>query len=219
MLEILEGKRSSGHGRAWAELRQQLGIGWNSSLDYVLVNKRVIGEVWFNKLEKEKVSDHAAKLLSFSTDEQAAVNAAVAAVRQGNWLNVTSAPPSGEIVAQYGIVLPDPAMVATLNDAFTSDVTAAIGSERADLFLKDGWLELRASLAPVETETMEIRQITVNGQPDLVCEETDGVRTSTMPVRYAHYPRFPVLKMFPGTGWEGLAKEWNFNLPASFHDR
>src|SRR5947208_8562910 len=38
LLSLLEGETSDQHSPAWAELRDQLGIGWDSSDDYVLVS-------------------------------------------------------------------------------------------------------------------------------------------------------------------------------------
>lgn len=216
MLKLLEGNKFRGQARAWAELRQQLGIGWDTSPDYVLVSKQAIRGVWFNKLLYDgSLSDDVAKLLSFSPDEQKAVRAALAAAREGQWLNVTSTPPSGDIVAQYTIVPPDPAFASGQSNAFAADITAAIGPERASFFLPDAWRELVSDLAPSEAETMVIRQTNVDGQPDLVEEETHGTNVSTMPVRYAHYPAFPVLKLFPG-GWQAMSKALGFELPPSF---
>ena len=88
-------------------------------------------------------------------------------------------------------------------------------SERADVFVRDAWRELVSDLAPSETQTMTIRQTDVDGQPDLVCEVKQGADVSTMPVRYATYPNFPVMKLFPG-GWQAMAKTVGFELPPSF---
>jgi hypothetical protein len=216
MLELLDGNKSRGHARAWAELRQQLGIGWDTSPDYVLVNKQAIRDVWFEKLYSDgRLSDDAVQLLSLSPDEQKAVRAALAAACEGQWLNVQSTPPSGDIVAQYTLAPPDPAFAAGQSNAFAADITAAIGDERASYFLPDAWRELVSGLAPSQAKTMTIRQINVNGQPDLVCEVTEGANVSTMPVRYAHYPNFPVMKLFPG-GWQALAHAVGFELPPGF---
>lgn len=216
MLELLEGNKSRGQARAWAELRQQLGIGWDTSPDYVLVNKQAIRDVWFNKLNHDgRLSGDAVQLLSLSPDEQKAVRAALAAACEGQWLNVQSTPPSGNIVAQYTIAPPDPAFAAGQSNAFAADITAAIGPERASYFLPDAWRELMSDLAPSETKTMTIRQTDVDGQPDLVCEVTQGASVSTMPVRYARYPNFPVMKLFPG-GWQAMAQTVGFELPPNF---
>lgn len=216
MLELLEGTNSRGHAGAWAELRQQLGIGWHTSPDYVLVNKQAIRDVWFNKLNGDgRLSDDAAILLSLSPDEQKAVRAALAAAREGQWLNVTSTPPSRDIVAQYTIAPPDPAFAAGQSNAFAANVTEAMGPERASFFLPSAWRELVSDLAPSEAKTMTLRQTNVDGQPDLVCEVMQGANVSTMPVRYARYPNFPVMKLFPG-GWQAMAQAVGFELPPGF---
>jgi hypothetical protein len=222
MLELLENKDLRGHDRAWAQLRAQLGIGWDTSPDYVLVTKQAIRELWYDKLiydghlrQKGLASPDSVELLNLSPDEQAAIKAAFAAALDGQWLRVTKAPPGGDIVAQYTIAAPDAAFVSARSNAFSANITAAIGAERAGLFLRDAWREFAASAAP-EPETMIIRQTNVDGQPDLICEEHRGANVSTSLVRYAHYPAFPVLKLFT-RGWEGLAQEAGFELPLSFN--
>ncbi|MGA2246045.1 MAG: hypothetical protein ABSH48_13680 [Verrucomicrobiota bacterium] len=216
MLEILEGNQSRGHARAWAELRLQLGIGWDTSPDYVLVNKQAIRDVWFNKLlYGGTLSDDAVQLLSLSLDEQKAIRSALSAALAGQWLNVTTIPPSADVVAQYTIEPPDPAFVTAQSNAFTANITAAIGAERAGFFQPDAWRELISGLAPSEAETMTLRQTDVDGQPDLVCEVTQGANVSTIPVRYGTYPAFPILKLFPG-GWQAMAQAAGFELPPNF---
>jgi hypothetical protein len=216
MLEILEGNKSSGHAMAWAELRQRLGIGWDASPDDVLVNKQAIRDVWFNKLYYDgNLSDDTEKLLSLSPEEQKAVRSALAAAKEGQWFNVKSSPPSGDIVAQYTIGPPDPAFAAGQSNAFAADINTAIGAERASYFLPDAWREFMSDLAPSEAKTMSIRQTDVDGQPDLVSEVTQGTNVWTEPIRYATYPNFPVLKLFPG-GWQAMAQSVGFKLPPGF---
>jgi hypothetical protein len=216
MLEILEGGKGAFSSKGWAELRQQLGIGWDSSPEYVLVNKQAIKEVWYNKLlYGGTLSDDSVSLLSLSPEEQTAVKAALTQAREGQWLNVKSASPGGDIVAQLTIPPPDPEFEEAQSNAFSAAINLAIGSERAKLFLADAWLEFLSDVAPSETEMMTIRQTEVDGQPDLVCEIMKGSSVSTSPVRRGMYPDFPVFKLFPG-GWQTMAQAMNFNLPPRF---
>lgn len=217
LLSLLEGNTTNAHAAAWAELRQELGIGWNSSPDYVLVNKQALKDVWYSKLYGDNaLSDDSVALLGLTSAEQAALKTALDRARQGQWLNVQSTPPAGDVVAQLTITPPDPSWIQTQSNNFAADVTAAIGSERAGLFLPDAWYNFTSTLAPSsQPETLTIRQVTVDGQPDLVCEETHDGTTGTMPVRYAHYPYFPVMKLFPG-GWQNMAQSLGFTLPPSF---
>ena len=216
MLEFLEGKKDAFNSKGWAELREQLGIGWDSSPDHVLVNKRAIKEVWYNKLlYGGTLSDDSISLLSLSPEEQTAVKAALTQAREGQWLNVKSASPGGDIVAQLTVTPPDPSFEEAQSNAFSATINTAIGAERARLFLPDAWREFLSDLAPRETETMTIRQAEIDGKSDLVCEVMQGSNVSSTPVRYAMYPAFPVLKLFPG-GWQSMAKAMNFDLPPSF---
>lgn len=217
LLDLLERSDVEGHDRARAQLREQLGIGWDSSPDYVLVSKRAIKEAWYNKLYMDgaSVTPDAVNLLSLSPDEEFAMKAALARAREGQWSRIETTPPSGNIVAQITIRPPDPAFDAAQSNAFTADITSIIGGERAGLFLNDAWREFRSDVAPSKDKTLTIRQTTTDGQPDLAWEIKDGERTETGLVRYATYPYFPVMKLFPG-GWQGMAKATNFELPPPF---
>ena len=216
LLELVEGGKADAHSKAWAELRQELGVGWDSSPDYVLVNKQVIKEVWYNKLlYGGTLSDDSISLLSLSPEEETEVKAALAQAREGQWLNVKSSSPSGDIVAQLTITPPDPAFEEAQSNAFSAAIITAIGAERASLFFPDAWREFLSDLAPSETETMTIRQTEIDGKPDLLCEVMQGSKVSTDPIRYGRYPAFPVFKLFPG-GWQAMAQAMNFTLPPSF---
>jgi hypothetical protein len=130
-------------------------------------------------------------------------------------LNIERTPPSGDIVAQYTVSPPDPAFEQGQSNNFSADITAAIGADRASLFLPQAWQQFISDLAPTVPETMTIRQTVVDGQPDLICEVTQGGNVSSSPVRYAQYPAFPVLKLFVG-GWQALAQSEGIDLPPSF---
>ena len=64
----------TGNPAAWAELREQLGIGWNSSSDYVLVRKSVLKQFNLHPLDHEAP---ARAVLAISPAEQTAINTAV----------------------------------------------------------------------------------------------------------------------------------------------
>lgn len=217
LLELLESSGTQGHDRAWAPLRQQLGIGWDTSPDYVLVSKRAIKEVWYGKLKNAgtAVSADSVNLLSLSPDEESALNAALARAREGLWSRIENTPPTGNIVAQITLMPPDPAFDGAQSNAFSADVTSIIGDERASLFLKDAWREFRDDVAPSKAKSLTVIQTTTDGQPDLAWEVKEGDQVSTAPVRYATYPNFPIMKLFPG-GWQAMAKAMNFNLPPVF---
>jgi hypothetical protein len=216
MLLLLEGNSARGRAAAWAALRQQLGLGWDSSRDYVLVSKEVIKGLQYSRLlGDDALSSTAVDLLALSPDEQSAIKAALQRAREGQWLFFNRTQPSGDIVAQYTVSPPDPAFEQAQCDNFSTDITASIGADRASLFLPQAWQQFISDLAPSAPETMTIRQTVVDGQPDLIWEVTQGANVTTDPVRYAHLPNFPLLKLFPG-GWQALAQSEGFDLPPIF---
>lgn len=216
LLHLVEGDASRGQAAAWAELRQQLGIGWDSSPDYVLVSKRVLKGLEYQRLlSVSRPTDEACELLALSPDEQSALKSVLQHARDAAWLRLQRTEPSGDIVAQYTVPAPDPVFQQSLSNNFAAELASAVGPERADLLLPNAWRELRSDLTPAETETMTIRQSVVDGEPDLVCEMKRGNTVSTEPVRYGHYPNGWLSTLFP-RGWEGLAQQEGFELPARF---
>ena len=222
LLALLENSTFKGHSAAWAELRQQLGIGWDTSPNYVLVNKRVLKKLQYQRLSGEctSVTDEARDLLGLSPGEQSALGAALDRAREGQWLRIERTEPKGDIVAQYTVPAPDPVFDQSISNHFAAEVAAVVGPERADMLLPDAWRELRSGLAPAKPETMTIRRAMVDGEPDLICEMKRGdiLSDSTSPVRYAHYPSAWFLTLFPG-GWKALAEREGFELPQRFQTR
>lgn len=221
MMAILNGDNRPGQLKGWADLRQALSLGWDASPDYVLVRKQAIKGIWFNKLDMNgNLTDDSVQLLNLTPDEQTAVKAVLDQVRSGQWLNVKNTTPTGDgsIAAQLTLTPPDPEFQAAQSNAFTAGITAAIGSERAELFLGDAWREYSNDLSPQQTDVLTLRWVQNDGQPDLICDETSGGKNIlTMPVRYARYPAFPLLKLFPHGGWQEMAQSMNFQLPPSFN--
>jgi hypothetical protein len=123
--------------------------------------------------------------------------------------------PSGDVVAQYTVPPLDSAFEQGLSNRLAAEIAAAVGPERTGLFLPQAWREFRSDLTPTEAETMTVRRSVVDGEPDLICEMTRGARVDTTPVRYAQVPSGWFLKAFPG-GWEKLAQQEGFELPARF---
>jgi hypothetical protein len=219
MMAVLNDLKTPKQSKGWAELRQELGLGWDASPDYVLVEKRALQYVWFNRLMGDgKLSGDSVELLNLTSQEQAAIKAVLDQARSGQWLNVKNTTPSGDstIAAQLTLTPPDPEFEAGVSNTFTAGITAAIGPERAELFLQSAWWEFSNGLSPRQAAVMTLRWVDKDGQPDLICEEASGGKiTSTMPVRYATYPAFPVLKLY-SYGWEEMARSMNFQLPPSF---
>jgi hypothetical protein len=216
LLGLLEGDSSRGHLAAWAELRRQLGIGWDASPDYVLVSKAALKELQYQRLVSAKrVSDIASDLLGLTRVEQSGMAAIIQRVRDGQARQVQRAEPSGDVVAQYTDLPMDPRVAMSLSNSFAGEITGVVGQERTDMLLPGAWRELRNDLAPSEAQTMTIRRTITDGQPDLTCEVRYGSHVYLSHVRYGNYPSSWFLSTFPG-GWADLAKRENFELPAKF---
>ena len=216
-VRFLEGKQLRASTAALAELRQQLGIGWESSPDYVLVNKCVLSQLDFSRLDfGKRPTDTACQLLGLSAPEQEALSATLQRARD-DWQapTIERTEPHGDIVAQYSVHAPDPDAEMSLSNRLAVDLVGAVGAERAELLLPATWREFRNGLGSTEAETLIVRRTADNAESDLVWETNRGNRTSTGAVRYAYYPSTWFLTAFPG-GWKTLAEREGFELPAKF---
>lgn len=216
LLALVEGTLTNGSPSAWAQLRQQLGIGWNSSTEYVLVSKRILKGLAYSRLSANpEITTTACDLLAISSTERAALNSVLRANLEQS-LRVTVSQPGGDIVAQYTVQPPDPRSEMSVSNNVLSGLIGALGSERTSLILPGIWREFRSHLGPPEAETVTVRRSMLDGQPDLVWEASRGNNVvSTAPVRYAHYPQW-FLEVFPG-GWQTLADRAGFELPSQFY--
>jgi hypothetical protein len=216
LVRLLEGKQLRPSTTALAELRQQLGIGWDSSPDYVLVNKCVLSRLNYSRLDSGKrPTNTACQLLDLSSTEQAALTAALQRAHD-DWQApaIERTEPHGDIVAQYAVTAPDADAEMSLSNRLAAEIVGAIGAERADLLLPAAWREFRDELGSTVAETLIVRRTADNGESDLVWENR-GNNTSKGPVRYAYYPSSWFLRAFPG-GWKTLAEREGFDLPPKF---
>ena len=222
LLKLIESDFAKGSPGAWAQLRQLLGLGWNSSPDYVLVHKQTLKGIEFPILISGTTpTDTAMDMLNLSPEEKSSLVSALQRMRdgwEGNSLQRTA--PHDDIVAQYTVTPPDAASEQSLSNNFAAALAAAVGPERADLMQHEAWSNFRNDLGPTETETLTVRQTVVNGEPDLTYQIQRGPDGSgggsSGPVRYANYPTSWFLSAFPG-GWDTLAQREGFQLPAAFH--
>ena len=217
LLALLESERYEGSAAAWVELRQQLNLGWEASPDYVLVNKRILNQLNYQRLlSASQFTDNARELLAISPNENLAVQSLCKRIRE-QWapLTVERTEPAGDIVAQYSVRPPGPEFEQGLSNAFRAELTGDLGGERARFLLPDIWREYRSALGPGQPETLTVRRVERDGQPDMVYEMKQGSQTWGDPVRYAHYPSSWFLTLFSG-GWKTLAEKEGFELPATF---
>jgi len=225
MRRLLDGNGPGLSAAAWAQLRQQLGIGWNSSPDYVLVSKEAAKRLFYDRLGGtpkvgREASEVACDVLALTPDEQAAIKTILRGFsgQSRQSLRVERTEPSGDIVAQYTVTGPDAGVIASLSSNFTAEIVGVVRQQRADLLLPDAWRQFQGDLSDLgagETQTITVRQTVVDGAPDLVCELKHGQSSYTTPVRYANYPSGWFLTVFPG-GWQTLAVREGFALPAHF---
>ncbi len=221
LLKLIENDFAKGSPDALAQLRQELGLGWNASPDYVLVSKQSLKGLDYVVLTSGTTpTGTAMDLLNLSPEEKSSLTSALERVRegwQGNSLQRTA--PHDDVLAEYTLTPPDAASVQSLSNNLTAALVGTLGQERADLVQHEAWSNFRNALGPDQIETLTIRETTVNGQPDLAWQierGPDGSKgSSSGPVRYANYPSSWFLSAFPG-GWDTLAQRENFQLPATF---
>jgi len=221
----------------WAELRQELGIGWESSRDYVLVRKAVIPSIGFyafstsssERSDYLEITEAASGVLAISTDEQSRIKQVIQELgrecRQASGLRIELNSESTNISGQEGdimarLVIPpnSPQLEQGLSNRFTAEVTAVLGTERADKFLSEAWLggiQPRLPLVKQTPLTLTIRRALVEGEMKLICEAQRGTLKSSQEIRYGRFPALWFRLLFPG-GWRELAEYAHFELPSNF---
>ncbi len=217
LLQLIE--TGTGNAAAWSRLRDQLGIGWDNSADYVLVSKRVLKDLNYQRiLSGRRATDTACSVLGISAAEQSGIRTALEHACTAEWSQVQRTEPSGDVVAQYTIRPPDGTLELGISNAFSAEITSVLGSERAALFARDAWRELRRDLAPAgpDPAILTVRRSGSDGEPTLVYDLREGGSTQTREVQYAHYPSGWFLTLFP-KGWQSLAEREGFELPANFN--
>lgn len=202
-------------------LFEELGLSWKSSEEYILMSKQSLRELRPEAIRHDKLTELAAAALAMTPTEREQVEAAMeqahADFRDWASSHTERAGATGDVVAQY--TLPnDPAM--TVSNNFAAALSAAIGTQRADIILaSDSGLNWLVDLGVFRLpEKMIITRYLAGA------EQRFGVQT----FRYFATPRqiwdrrpvdimkheFPAafLPVFPN-GWADVAKREGFELP------
>jgi len=219
LLALLEGRELS--PKRWAQLREELGIGWNCSEDYVLVSKRVLKQIGLQPFDGNgNVTPVARAALAITPEEQSQIQLALKSSDDDYpaWVRTHAqrTEPAGDVVAQYTIPA-NPELALSLSNRIATAVVATLGNERADLFLPNarswwGWQRIGVDESDA---TLTVRRIAINGESRLVWEWKHGSSAPSAEVAYGYYPSSSFLWLFPG-GWADLARREGFELPASF---
>jgi hypothetical protein len=223
LLALLEGRELS--PKRWTQLREELGIGWNCSEDYVLVSKRILKAVGFNPEDyKLNLMDAACDLLMVTPEERIELDNVVrrTAAECGERLrsHAKRIEPAGEVVAQYTIPA-DPTFQQGISNKCFIAFTKTLGPDRAGLLFhftrpELGWMQ---GLPPTEALTMTVRRSVAGSASLLQCEIKKGsAPPHVMKVRYAYYPGQWFLTLFPG-GWADVARREGFELPKDFYQQ
>jgi len=202
-------------------LLAELGFDWNSSKDYLMVNKKTLGAVSLRGIRKGKLSDAACEVLAITPEERAGIEASMNGMAEDykNWAeaHVQRTEPHGDIIAQY--TLPgDAEFSQTLSNNFATAVASTLGAERGKLLLQysQDWMQ-EAGLQGGDC-SLTIKRHESAGEGRLAYElkysgsSVSGDLSPHQPVLEAFLPLFPA-------GWTDLAKREGFELPKEFQKK
>jgi hypothetical protein len=195
-----------------------LGFTWDSSGQYVLVQKASLKELRPRLFKMEKLADQPCALLSITQEERQQVDAAFA----DSWdefaawakANIQRDGPSGQMLVRFTIPASDHIAQVLTNHLF-SDIAGAMGSERAELLgsFASGWLRTSAPcFAGVTNSLAVLQQPDIGGKSSLLCRQ-GGHTEITSKIDPQHFPP-PWERIFPG-GWTEIAQREGFELPQS----
>jgi hypothetical protein len=204
-----------------SELLQRLGVGWNSSPDYVLVSKGALKEMYLPGIDdKGAFTPTACAILGLTAAERGAIEDALkrAETKYDDWVKtaVQRVEPTGDIVADYRLPA-NPALAQQIETNGVGLVLQTLGPERASLIRGyDGaWLFGHGNLGATPIR-FTVRRHPEGGQPPYWWQiqagggnsaSSDGLSSKDFPDAFR--PVFP-------DGWRDLAQREGFELPEGF---
>src|SRR6266850_1089988 len=221
LLDLLENANSKQPAAAWTDLRRQLGIGWESSDEYVLVNKRVLKRIGMHAFTSPpRITGAVRAALGISPAEESQIRTVIQGLRDEQLIQVQRLEPEGDILAHYVIPADDATMEHNISNRFSTGIIAVLGAQRADIFVDDGWRQLRSALPIVGPEpvTFTVKRVAADGGQQLTWQIQKGAAVSSGEVGYAHHPATWFSLMFP-RGWREVAERNGFELPQDFEKR
>jgi hypothetical protein len=198
-------------------LRQELGIGWHNSPDYVLVSKAALKQMHLLGVDRKGAfSPTACAILGFTASERDTIEAAIKRVEAQyyDWVKtaVQRVQPAGEVVADYRLPA-NPLMAAGLQTQGMTFLGETVGMERAELIVdcSVSWQFEHGDLGqhPIR---FTVRRHPEGQQPPLwSLIQAEGGGSQTISVSTGSFPEL-FRTVFPG-GWRELAQREGFALP------
>jgi hypothetical protein len=210
-------------GLTAAQLRQQLGIAWDNSPDYILVNKALlIKDMYVPEFERDGVLTPAAcAALVLTPDERATIETALkrAEAEHAAWAKTAlqRVEPAGDVLADYRLPA-NPELARQLYAEQKALLSTALGPDRAGMVRSwsDRWWLRHWSLGERNSRFTVRRHTDGRSQPlwheltlGPILGITDGALTPD-----AVFPDL-LRSVFPG-GWRDLAQREGFALPMGF---
>ena len=218
LLDLLENPGSKHSPSAWTDLRRELGIGWDSSSEYVLVSKRVLKRVGLHAFSfPPAITAPMRAALAISRSEESQIKATIEGIKSDCPIHARRLEPAGDLLAHYILEADDNTLEQSISNRFSAGVIAALEAERADFFVDDGWRALRANLPMVGSEpiTFTVKRAPGVDQQRFIWEIQKAGASSSGEVRYAQHPAHWFSLLFP-RGWREVAELNSFQLPQDF---
>lgn len=206
------------------QLREELGVNWHSSDQWLLVSKATLRSVGMNALKGSQLTEAACGVLAITPEERQRLDTALTSVRDqfSAWAaaNLQREGASGETVARYTIPA-DREFAAGLTNELFATMNATLGAERAELLshYSGGWLQIETGYLGAVTNTLTVlRQSRDGGEPKLhykLTRQGGGNYGNMQEGPGLIVPKYfpPAFKkVFPG-GWPEVAQREGFELP------
>jgi hypothetical protein len=216
------GGRSSGlpkkpSAKDIARLRQQFGLGWNNSPDYVLVSKAALKQMYLMGLDlKGTLTPTACAILGLTASERDTIEAAVKRVEGEyyDWVKTAMqrVEPAGDVLADYRLPA-NPMMAARFQAEGMALLGGTVGMERGELIVgcSAQWQLMHGELGQKPVR-FTVRRHADGQQPPLwTLLQVEGGSSQGGSVRAGTFPDL-LRPVFPG-GWRDLAQREGFTLP------
>jgi hypothetical protein len=222
------------------QLLAELDFSWNTTGDYLIVNKKSLPGISFDGMKGMKLTDVVRAVLAITPAEQSAIEAMTKQLGDArtDWAkeHVQRTEPSGDVLAQYSLPV-DAEFSQSQLAIFTNGIFSVLGTERGQWLQNHsiGWMmdvglrngqdfskvpEHPRAIMPIAEYKTQPTTLTLERYKSgdewrinySLKQAGNSMSTSVSP-----WQSFPEAfrPIFPG-GWEELAAREGFELPADF---
>jgi hypothetical protein len=200
-------------------LLAELGFNWNSTADFVVINKDSLPKLSMGAVRGNRLTDTVCGVLAIKPEERAGIESVMAGLTDElkTWVpsHAQRTEPQGDVVAEYTLPL-DEEFSQSRSNAFAAAVIGELGTERGRLMLDyaASWM-FDSQMRGAGSTTLTVRR-PADG-PERLSFQVNTPNGGYNGALVNPFQQFPEVfrNIFPG-GWTDVAQREGFELPKDF---